>query len=564
VTARGEGVADALERRVEVVPDGRRVEQVVNGTLQAPAEVTLTVPQEAIEGSVKAFVKVYPSSFSQLVEGLDGIFRMPSGCFEQTSSTTYPNVLALDYLKRTKKNAPEVEARARQYIHLGYQRLLSFEIKDGGFDWFGRPPANRTLTAYGLMEFGDMARVHDVDPQLIERTRRWLLKERQADGSWQPESHALHEDVVRGQDARLSTTAYIAWAVFASKDASSQGRVTLDFLLSHRPETIKDAHTLALVCNALLVLDGDKKSAQPYLDRLDAMKTVEQERFAFWQQEEGAHTTFYGTGRSGSIETTALAALAFIKGERHPGTARLALSWLVAQKDGNGTWYSTQATVLSLKALLAGTGKALGGDGSRRIEVRLGDKLIEEVVIPADRSEVMRQLDLSAHLSAGSQRLSLVEKSNTGAGYQVSFRYHVPGAERTDKAEPLTIELGYDRTELTQNETVKATAKVTNRMPQPAAMVMLDLPVPPGFAPNAEEFAALVGAKGIAKFQVQPRSVLVYLRDLQPGRPLELTYTLKATMPVKVAAPGARVYEYYDPDKQGRSPGTQLTVKAGR
>ena len=46
-------------------------------------------------------MKIYPSGFSQLVEGLDNIFRMPYGCFEQTSSTTYPNVLALDYLQRT-------------------------------------------------------------------------------------------------------------------------------------------------------------------------------------------------------------------------------------------------------------------------------------------------------------------------------------------------------------------------------------------------------------------------------------------------------------------------------
>ena len=90
---------------------------------------------------------------------------MPSGCFEQTSSTTYPNVLALDYLRRTGKSVPAVEGKARQYIQLGYQRLLTFEVPGGGFDWFGRPPANRTLTAYGLMEFQDMAKVSDVDPE---------------------------------------------------------------------------------------------------------------------------------------------------------------------------------------------------------------------------------------------------------------------------------------------------------------------------------------------------------------------------------------------------------------
>src|SRR5262249_26473368 len=157
-------------------------------------------PPAAIEGSTQAFVKIYPSSFSQLVEGLDNIFQLPSGCFEQTSSTTYPNVLALDYLRQTRQNAPAVEAKARQYIHLAYQRLVGFAVSGGGFDWFGNPPANRTLTAYGLMEFEDMARVHDVDPALIDRTRRWLLNARQADGSWEPEGHGLHDDVTRGAD----------------------------------------------------------------------------------------------------------------------------------------------------------------------------------------------------------------------------------------------------------------------------------------------------------------------------------------------------------------------------
>jgi hypothetical protein len=33
-------------------------------------------------------------------------------------------------------------------------------------------------------------------------------------------------------------------------------------------------------------------------------------------------------------------------------------------------------------------------------------------------------------------------------------------------------------------------------------------------------------------------------------------------MPVKAAAAGARAYEYYDPDKQGSSPGTRFTVTA--
>jgi uncharacterized protein YfaS (alpha-2-macroglobulin family) len=566
VSATGaDGIGDALKKSIEVIPDGRRVEFVHNGKLQQPADMALTVPDGTIEGSVQAFVKIYPSSFSQLVEGLDNIFRMPNGCFEQTSSTTYPNVLALDYLKRTRQSKPDVEAKARQFIHLGYQRLVGFEVSGGGFDWFGRPPANRTLTAYGLMEFTDMARVHDVDPDLIRRTRQWLLKQRKSDGSWEPEGHALHEDVTRtgsAEEARLATTAYIAWAVFASEDAAGQAPATLDYLLAHRPDSIKDPHVLALVCNALLVLDPKGREAGPYLDRLDSLKkTNEGSKFAWWEQAVGARTTFYGAGHSGSIETTALATLGLIQGKRHPGTVRAALSWLVSQKDASGTWHSTQATVLSLKALLAGA-DSTGGDKERRIQVRLGEKFTKELVIDADQADVMKQLDLSPHLAAGGQRLTLTETSDTGAGYQVTFRYHVPAAKAEDKTEPLAIDLSYDRTELTVNDTMKATARVVNRMKTAAPMVMLDLPVPAGFAPAAEDFAGMVERGTIARFQVEPRRVLVYLRDLQPDKSMELTYRLTAKMPVKIEAPGATVYEYYDPDKRGSSSGTRITVKA--
>lgn len=58
-----------------------------------------------------------------------------------------------------------------------------------------------------------------------------------------------------------------------------------------------------------------------------------------------------------------------------------------------------------------------------------------------------------------------------------------------------------------------------------------------------------------------PRSVIVYLRALPPGKPgLALRYQLRATMPVKLTVPPARVYEYYDPDKHGSSPATRITV----
>jgi uncharacterized protein YfaS (alpha-2-macroglobulin family) len=170
-------------------------------------------------------------------------------------------------------------------------------------------------------------------------------------------------------------------------------------------------------------------------------------------------------------------------------------------------------------------------------------------------------VDLSPHLANGNTRLTVTETTDTASGFQVAFRYHLPEEAKPAAADPLAVTLAYERTELRVEDPVKATANVVNRMKQSAAMVMLDLPVPAGFAPLAEDFTALVEKGAIARYQVRPRQVLVYLRNLEPNKPLELSYRLRATMPVQVAVPGARVYEYYDPDREGHSPGVRLTVK---
>jgi hypothetical protein len=560
VTARGGDLADAIKHDIEVLPDGRRVEEVANGSLAQPAEMTLTVPDNAIEGSAKVFVKIYPSSFSQLVEGLDGVFRMPSGCFEQTSSTTYPNVLALDYLRQTGQTSPGVRAKAEHYIHLGYQRLLGFEVSGGGFDWFGRPPANRTLTAYGLMEFQDMAKVHDVDPRLIERTRAWLLAQRAADGSWSEEKRAMHDDPAAGLGgaAKLGTTAYVAWAVFGGPGAGSSAESTRQFLLSHKADSIDDPYLLALVANALLAIDGEGRDALPYLERLESLKKdADGGKLCFWEQAPKGRTAFYGAGRGGSVETTALAALAFLRRNHNPETARRALAWLVKQRGAYGTWPSTQATVLALKALLAGTAPP-AGDGERRITLAWDGKE-HQVVIPADQAEVMKQIDLSAGLKPGTHRLTLTETTGTAAGYQVAFRYHVPDAAPPEKDQPLRVELTYGRTEMKVDDLLPVSAKVTNRMTDAAAMVILELPVPAGFALDTEGFAKWK-EMGIEKYQVNGRSVVVYLRGLGAGQSLDMKYLLRATVPGKVSVPPARAYEYYDPDKQGTSAATRLTV----
>ena len=65
----------------------------------------------------------------------------------------------------------------------------------------------------------------------------------------------------------------------------------------------------------------------------------------------------YGRGDSVSVETTALAALAMIKTGQFNASVNQSLAYLVKSKQASGTWGTTQATILALKALLVRHGR---------------------------------------------------------------------------------------------------------------------------------------------------------------------------------------------------------------
>ena len=457
---------------------------------------------------------------------MEGIFQAPYGCFEQTSSTTYPNVLALEYLRRTNKSARQVEETANRYINLGYQRLLSFEIAGGGFDWFGHPPANRTLSAYGLMEFKDMARVHDIDPKLISALRHMAARPAAGRRFFGTEQHQLHEDPTRvGNDLdRLSTTAYIAWAVFANDASDSIGdRRAVGYMLGREPAAIDDSYVLALVANALQALDRNPRTAAPYVNRLDDQcKRSPDAKLAWWELPQGRRTTFYGDGNCGSVETTSLATLAIIRGNAHPETAHAALTWLVAQKDQRGTWGSTQATVMALKALLAGTGQPFDDGQPRHIDFSIDGKQVRSIDIAPDQGDVMQLIDLTSLLTTGDHRLGINERSDAACAYEASLVYNESGANNHRPAEPLTLSLNYDKTKLTVDDQIEATASVTNRREIAATMVIVDLPIPAGFALETADLDSLRTAGRIAKYQTTPSRVVIYLRELRVNEPLIL------------------------------------------
>ena len=240
------------------------------------------------------------------------MLQMPSGCFEQTSSSTYPDVLILDYLKSTKKSNPELQMKAESYINTGYQRLVTFECKSGGFSWFGDEPAHQILTAYGLLEFSDMARVHEVDPALIARTQTWLAGKQKEDGSWNETNQGIAEGIINRQTGSLRTTAYVAWALAESGYEGGAIAPGVGYVKAHLAEA-KDPYTLAVILNLLARVDRNGETTAAVAEQADCPCQNERENRLLAGRRRDVYRSArlrgrFGNHRAGSLRPAALGA----------------------------------------------------------------------------------------------------------------------------------------------------------------------------------------------------------------------------------------------------------------
>jgi hypothetical protein len=501
---------------------------------------------------------VYPGPMSQTLKGMEGMLRKPHGCFEQTSSTTYPNVLILDYLRRSGQLTKAVERRAKQLINEGYQRLISFEVDGGGFSWFGKAPAHRILTAYGLMEFYDMSKVHPVDPKLITRTQHWLAAKQNLDGSWDPDSYNIADGATNNYTKdKLRITAYIANALRHTRYRGKVLSRALSYVRKNAGKA-KDPYTLALLGN-LMAPDADR-AARGVMERLWRSRRATKRGLVF---EPPRSTLTYGAGRSGSIETTALAALAFLSrrsGALPRGLDRV-IDTIVASKDSFGSWYSTQATILSLRALLLQQqrnrsrpeGKVqILVDGRQRGSVKL---------VGRDRAH---QIDLTPYARSGRHQVALRFAGRGNVQYQLVGRYWLPRRRtRTPARTPvrkLAIQTYFDRQQVKRGGKLRLNVVVRNNSLSKVEMPLVTLALPPGFAIHEKDLTSLVRRGRADKVQRVGSRALIYLTKLRGNQRIHFSVGLRGKYPLRVQARPSVVYEYYRPENRAESRPRTLRV----
>jgi uncharacterized protein YfaS (alpha-2-macroglobulin family) len=559
MTVKGTGgtVSDAVARSVLVVPDGQAVPVATSGALGA-GTITSTVnfPTAAVAGSPQLYLNIYPAYLSQVIGGMDSLLRVPNGCFEQTTSTAWPNVLVTAYLKQTKQLKPEVQLKAESLMSAGYQRLLTFEHAGGGYSWFGEqdPAPFLSVTAFGLMEFADMAQVQTVDEAMIARTRDWLLRQQKADGSWQgdqSEFFTFHTSLVRN-------TAFVVWALASAGYTGSQLQSGLAYVKQNLATEKLDAYSLGIIANAFVVAaPADPTTAQVMTMLLD-LKKVDGDKVSW--DSGGTQTCFYSGGSDADVSATALATYALLQAGGNKDIVDKALAYLAGSRDSMGNFGSTQATIWTLRALLLAASK--GTDGAvGSLGVAVDGAAFTTLALTADQADVMTTVDLSTLATTGKHDVTLTFAGTGKVSYNLVAQHNVPWASAPGTpGGPLSVSVSYDKTSLVLNDTATATVIVKNNTASAQNMIMVTLGLPPGFQVATEDLDQYKTSQVLSAYEITGKQLMLYLSALPASGTQTFKYHLQATMPVTASDGGAEVYLYYQPKQRSAAAAVTLQV----
>ncbi|MGB7921899.1 MAG: MG2 domain-containing protein [Pyrinomonadaceae bacterium] len=593
ITATGTEASDAIEKPVRVHPDGQEAAITDSQVFIERAVLEANIPGDAIDNALRAEVKIYPHLMGHVIESIEGIMQRPYGCGEQTISSTYPSLMVLRAYKHTGGTPP---AKARRFTQAGYDRLLNYRAASGGFNYWGAGDADLALTAYALRFLNDAREFVAVDEDVIKKARAWLIEQQGKDGSW---SGGNWHGMADGRSRALNT-AFIASVLAATNDASASTKTTptpqpsaspdplaraFDFLSRTMGET-KEPYLIASYALAAMSAGRSAEGARA-VARLRVLARTEG-AMNYWAGE--ANTPFHGWGLTGQIETTALAVQALSRSRRElAGQAETmqdakdddqligrGLLFLIRTKDRYGVWYSTQATINVLNALIGVPGTGVKGDaGGGMAEIIVNGRQAASVRMPqVDQLGGPLHVDISKFISTGNNRVEIRRADGsapTQATAQLVSTYWIPWpASRTVNvtnlghagSAALRLSVAFDKREVKMGDDVTCQVSAGRTEFYGYGMLLAEIGLPPGADVDRASLDRAMKDTGgrLNRYDILPDRLIVYIWPSEKGM-VNFEFKFRPRYGLAALSAPSLLYDYYNPEARTTVPPTKFTVR---
>jgi alpha-2-macroglobulin-like protein len=503
--------------------------------------------QEAEKGTLEASLTAFPDVLSDLFAGAESILREPHGCFEQVSSSTFPNILALQFMKESREIRKDVEGRALSFISSGYNQLSRYEIQGGGFEWYGKPPAHEGLTAYGLLEFTEMKKVFKgVNEEMLARTRNWLLSRKDGKGGY---------IITQGKYGFSSASqevnnAYITYALSETGTFDLEKEYSKSFT---QAMITKDMYQLALAANTAYNLNK-------MLDYEKLINLFKEQVSGTVITLEADHSITRSYGESLYTETLALWTLAILK-NKSPNNllASTCIQRLVKQRYYGG-FGSTQATTLALQALthFATHVREVRADGV--IEIQVNGKSAERAAYSKTARDKIVMNNFAANLTANRQTLGVSFKETESAmpySLDVSWYTKRP-ASNNNCSVRISTSLSSVKTRV--NETVRLAVSLQNVTNKGLPTTMAVIGIPSGLSVQPWQLKDLQEKQAFDFYEIMNGNLILYYREMGPNEIRSINFDLKAELPGQFTGAASCAYLYYTNEFKDWVAGTSISV----
>jgi len=233
-----------------------------------------------------------------------------------------------------------MKMQLEEKIKKGYDRLVTFQTSEKGYEWFGKSPAHEALSSYAVVEFTDIHNAMGiVDQKMMGELNDWLKSRKDGQGSFLLSDQALDSF---GRAPQTTSDAYIIWAL------SEAGQTDLDTevaALKNKTDESNDPYIIGLLTASLYNLGRDSE-ARTYADRLESAIEESSGKVA-----DALTSITSSKGEYLDIETSSIAVIAWMHEQsRYSTSIEKAINFIQKNVDA-GSYGSTQSTVLALKAL---------------------------------------------------------------------------------------------------------------------------------------------------------------------------------------------------------------------
>uniref|UniRef100_H3CK04 Complement component 5 n=1 Tax=Tetraodon nigroviridis TaxID=99883 RepID=H3CK04_TETNG len=383
------GHKDILEKKLRVVPEGVRREQLSGGRLdpqglygseKISVELRNTLPASRVPNTaVERMLTINGEVLDQVVsvvhsaDGLRQLASLPAGSAEAELGVLLLQVQLYRYLETSRhwsvlgadigKSSGQLKEKIRQ---AGLVSVSSFRRGDSSFSmWVNKGPST-WLTALVVKILAQVDPVVPVDRQALSESVAWLIrKSQQPDGSFEePSSYRPNRIVVSQAAGAVDRSVFItSFVLIALQRATSINEPILQLRVSMRAAAayisqhavgVASVYVRAVATFALTLYDSNSMAASTLLSSLEnlARERGHPAVIRYWQDGERSSEWLKPDQSSGvTVETTAYVLLSFLlKGRIH--YANPVLTWLTQDHQYGGAFYSGQQdTALTLEAL---------------------------------------------------------------------------------------------------------------------------------------------------------------------------------------------------------------------